>query len=200
MIVCTRFAASSGLQGTSAGYRPLGLVVVLALCLGGAFLVRPVPAMAADCEMTVKQNWLGDLVATAVASGACGMANIELVVRNGVDEVVWSMSHQSDHMMGFDDIVGPDALRMALGDWLGAYADAGSTDRLPEWPQGADQPDSGEFAFYVAEGLSQQDYEALRTGGYPMICYIQGRESALCLVRHPDASALINVGVQSFPG
>ena len=197
MAVCTRLAAPSGLRLRKAGHPVLGLVAAFAM--GLVFLLRPGPALAGDCALSVEQSWLGELAATAIASGECSAATIDLVVRNGVDEVVWSESYQSVDLMGFEDIADPDAMRMAMQDWL-AYADAGSSDRLPEWPQGADQPDAGEFPFYVTEDLSRQDYEELRTGGYPMICYIQGRESTLCLVSHPDVNALISVGAQSFPG
>lgn len=200
MAVCTRLAAPSGLQFAKAGHRILGLVAAIALGLGATLLVGPGPAMAGDCEVSVEQDWPDGLLASAFASGECGLASLDLVVRNGVDEVVWSASYQSGDLMGFDDIADPDAMRVAMEDWLGAYADASSSDKLPEWPQGADQPDAGEFPFYVAEGLSRQDYEDLRAGSYPMICYIQGRESTLCLVRHPGVSALISVGAQSFPG
>ncbi|WP_152599655.1 hypothetical protein [Hoeflea sp. BAL378] len=198
MTVCTWLAAPSGLRPARAWRRGSG--AAFALCLVALVLARPGAAEAADCAVTVEQTWLGDLHATAIASGDCAVAGLDLIVRNGVDEVVWSASYQSGDLMGFDGIGAPDDMRVAMEDWLGVYAEAGTTDTLPEWPQGADQPEGGEFPFYVAEELSRQDYEELRTGGFPMICYIQGRESTLCLVRRPDVGALISIGAQSFPG
>ncbi|MDF1608303.1 hypothetical protein PZ897_08965 [Hoeflea sp. YIM 152468] len=89
---------------------------------------------------------------------------------------------------------------MILADWLGDYADISTSSRLPAWPRGAEMPDGGEFPFHVADDLPQVQYDALRTGDYPMVCYIQGRESTLCLIKQPGMSALIEVGAQSFPG
>lgn len=62
------------------------------------------------------------------------------------------------------------------------------------------RPDAGEFPFYGEEGLSQAGYESIRAADTPMVCYIQGGESTLCLVQQPGVSALISVGAQSFPG
>ena len=68
--------------------------------------------------MAVEQTWLGDLVASAIATGDCGLATLDLVVHNGVDEVVWSASYGSADLLGFDDILEPDAMRFAMEDWL----------------------------------------------------------------------------------
>ena len=150
--------------------------------------------------MSIEAGWLGNLVASAHVSGECGLASIELVVRNGVDEVVWSASYASGDLFGFDDIAEADAMRGAVSDWLVSYAQASTSGALPAWPQGADMPDAGEFPFYVEDGLTRQDYEDLRAANFPMVCYIQGRESTLCLVEVPDGGALVPVGAQSFPG
>lgn len=172
--------------------------VVFGLCPGATTSALAQPA--GECELSLEQPWLDDLVASAYVSGACDAATIDLVVHNGVDEVVWSASYASGGLFGFDDIVDAETMQMALGDWLGDYVEISSSAGLPEWPQGADMPDAGEFPFYVEEGVSQNDYEQLRAADYPMICYIQGRESTLCLVRQPGINALTSVGAQSFPG
>ncbi|MEP3437973.1 MAG: hypothetical protein ABJN75_14510 [Hoeflea sp.] len=205
MAVCKRVTAPSGVHAAMTGHRVFGMAAALAMSL----IVVPVgphgtalaqKAMVQDCGMAVEQTWLGDLVASAIATGDCGLATLDLVVHNGVDEVVWSASYGSADLLGFDDILEPDAMRFAMEDWLGFYADNTRSGTLPEWPHGMDQPDAGEFPFYVEEGLSQRDYQELRASDYPMVCYIQGRESTLCLVQHPGVSALISVGAQSFPG
>jgi hypothetical protein len=206
MRVLTRIAALSGPAGARAGNRMPG--VALALAMGLALVAATAPltpalaqkAMAEDCELTMEQTWLGDLVATAHVSGECGLTTIELEVSNNANEVVWSESYGSGDLFGFDDVLDKHAMRVAIGDWLGAYADNTSSGTLPEWPQGADMPDAGEFPFYVEDGLSRQDYEAFRAADYPMICYIQGRESSLCLVKMPDDGTLTPIGAQSFPG
>jgi hypothetical protein len=153
--------------------------------------------------MRVEQPWLGDLVATASVSGECGLAEIALEVHNRLGEVVWSANYPSVDLFGFDDIVEIDAMRIAVDDWLVSYADSSSSARLPEWPQGAEQPDAGEFPFYVEDFITQPDYEDIRSADIPMICYIQGRESTRCLVKFvgdSGGSELLSMGAQSFPG
>jgi len=175
--------------------RALMLAAILGLSLGA-----PASALAQDCELSFEQPWLDDLVASAHVSGACDAAKIDLVVHNGTDEVVWSASYESDYMFGFDQAHDVGTMQMALRDWLGDYIEFSNSAELPEWRYVADMPEASEFPFYVEEGLSQADYEGIRAADHPMICYIQGGESTLCLVRQPGVSALISVGVQTFPG
>ena len=199
MTIGKRIAALSGFSSSING------AVMLAVLLLGLSSGAPTPAIAqqaaaSECTVSVEQPWLDDLVASAHVSGACDAATIDLVVHDGVDEVVWSASYASGDLFGFDEVVDVDTMQMALSDWLGDYVEITSSAGLPEWPQGTDMPDAGEFPFYVEEGVSQSDYEQLRAADYPMICYIQGRESTLCLVRQPGINALTSVGAQSFPG
>jgi hypothetical protein len=191
-------AALSGYLGSMGSAIMPALVV--GLSLGASATAFAQNAMAETCELSVEQPWLDDLVASAHVSGECDAAAIDLVVRNGVDEVVWSASYASGDLLGFDDIADVDTMQMALSDWLGDYVEISSSAGLPEWPEGADMPDAGEFPFYVEQGISRNDYEKLRTADYLMICYIQGRESSLCLIRQPGINALTSVGAQSFPG
>lgn len=193
MAIGKRFAALfEDLSSTSGA---IVLAAILGLSLG-----IPAPALAQDCELSFEQPWPDGLVASADVSGPCDAAAITLVVHNGVDEVVWSASYESGDLLGFDDIHDADTMQTVLSGWLGDSYNFSSSSGLPEWPQNADMPDAGEFPFYVEEGISQADYEDIRAADYPMICYIQGRESTLCLVRHPGINALISVGAQSFPG
>lgn len=190
-------------QARSAAFPKLSSVISGGLMLAAALgisLAAASSALAGDCDLTREQTWLGELVAAATVSGPCDAATINLVVRNGGDEVVWSASHATADLFGFDGIEDASSMDIALGDWLGDYADNSTSGRLPEWPEGAEMPDAGEFPFYVEEGLSRNDYEELRAADYPMVCYIQGQESTLCLVKQPGISALTVVGAQSFPG
>jgi len=173
--------------------------IVLATILGLSLGI-PAPALAEDCALSVEQPWPDDLVASAHVSGPCDAAAITLLVHNGGDEVVWNSSYESGDLFSFDEIHGAETMKTVLRGWLGDSYNFSTSSGLPQWPQNADMPDAGEFPFYVSEGLSQADYEAIRTADYPMICYIQGGESTLCLVRHPGIKALISVGAQTFPG
>jgi hypothetical protein len=199
MVTGKRFAALSGFSSSINGAIMLA-ALLLGLCSGAPTPAIAQQAAASECTVSVEQAWLDDMVASAYVSGACDAATIDLVVRNGVDEVIWSASYASGDLFGFGEVVDVDTMQMALSDWLGDYVEISSSAGLPKWPQGADMPDAGEFPFYVEEGVSRSDYEQLRAADYPMICYIQGGESTLCLVRQPGVNALTSVGAQSFPG
>ena len=103
-------------------------------------------------------------------------------------------------LFGFYDIVTFQAMKLALTDWVGSYADQSSSGKLPPWPQGADGPDAGEFPFFVEEGVTRDLYEDVRAEDRAMVCFIQGGESLLCLVKHPRTGDLEAIGVQTFPG
>ena len=167
----------------------------------GLSLAAPASAIAKDdCGLSIQRTWLKDLVATATVSGPCNNANIDLAVSNSAGETMWSASHAAEGLFGFNGIENTDQMGVALADWLGDYADDSTSSRLPEWPAGVSMPNGGEFPFYVADGIDQPTYEAIRIGNYPMLCYIQGQESSLCLIRQPRLKSLINIGAQSFPG
>jgi len=90
-------------------------------------------------------------------------------------------------------------MQRRLNEWItpaGAARD--STGDLPVWEANATQPMSGEFPFYVEEGVNRERYETLRAQDAPMYCYVQGMESEACLVR--ENGRLTKIGVQSFPG
>lgn len=157
-------------------------------------------ALAEDCTMAVQEAWLDAYIAEASTSGECGLGEILLVVRNGKNETVWSETYQTGDLFGFDDILTAADMKLAMTDWLGAYAQQSSSGSLPVWPAGADAPDAGEFPFFVEEGVDRDLYEEVRAEDRGMICYVQGRESLLCLLRHPGTGALEAVGVQTFPG
>ncbi len=196
MAIDTRFAALPHCLSTMSS--AIMLMAIVGLCLAAPTSAQA--QMAEDCDFSMEQPWPDDLVASAHVSGLCNQATIDLVVRNGVDEVVWSASYESQYVFGFEDILEAEPMQAALTRWLTDYVDVSSTDKLPDWPEGADMPDGGEFPFYVEEGLSRADYQKIRSADYPMICYVQGIESSLCLIRQPDINALTSIGAQSFPG
>ena len=83
-----------------------------------------------------------------------------------------------------------DGLASGLEEWLSAFTNLDNTAHLP----GSD----AEFPFYPADGLTDADISALRSQGLDTACYVQGMESALCLVKEGDT--LRPIGVQLFPG
>jgi hypothetical protein len=92
-----------------------------------------------------------------------------------------------------------DDMQRRLHEWIGAPgAGRDSTGDLPEWPAGADAPAAGEFPFYVSDGWDRTSYESIRRNDRAMFCYVQGRESEICLAAVDGR--LDEIGVQTFPG
>jgi hypothetical protein len=90
-------------------------------------------------------------------------------------------------------------MQRRLNEWVnppGAARD--STGDLPVSAAGARSPMSGEFPFYVEEGVDRARYEGLRGRDAPMFCYVQGMESEACLAF--ENGRVTKIGVQSFPG
>jgi hypothetical protein len=150
--------------------------------------------------MTVETEWLQEFTVLAGTDGECGLGDISLLVRNSSDEVIWSASYRPDDLFGFSDVYTPEAMEAALTDWITVNVSEYSTGTLPEWNEGADGPEQGEFPFYIADGVDQKFYEMTRELDLLMACYVQGQESTLCLFQMPDESRLELIGYQSFPG
>lgn len=167
------------------------------------FLTLPVNAQKAtaeDCTQSVQATWLEHYTAEASTEGECGLGELVLTVRNQAGEIEFADSFGPNDLFGFYDIVTFQAMKLALTDWVGSYADQSSSAKLPPWPQGADGADAGEFPFFVEEGVTRDLYEDVRAEDRAMVCFIQGGESLLCLVKHPRTGALEAIGVQTFPG
>jgi hypothetical protein len=184
--------------------KTITFMLVSALC--AAFLLtsqtdtQAQKAMAEDCTQFVEATWLGTYTAEASTQGECGLGELTLTVRNQNGETEFSDTYGPSDLFGFYDIFTFQDMTLALTDWVSNYADESSTAKLPPWPEGAESPEAGEFPFYVEDGVSQALYEEVRAQDRRMICFIQGSESLLCLVQHPETGDLEALGVQSFPG
>lgn len=152
------------------------------------------PAASADCDLTATAHWGGDpdsgLTARAVTTCEAGgriRATLTLVDEAG------TIQHEGHYPT--DEVMvlawaEPGQLAASLDEWLTAFTQLDNTIHLPS--------DTAEFPFYPAEGLTQADIDALRTRGLDMACYIQGMESANCLLR--DGDGVREIGVWLFPG
>lgn len=163
----------------------------------GAFSL---PAAAEDCTQSVEAVWLDTYSVEASAQGECGSAGVSLAVFNQNGGVEYQATFDPNELFGFYDVATLAEMQAALLDWISNYADIASAAKLPAWPEGADGPESGEFPFYVEEGVTREIYERARAEDRPMVCFIQGAESLLCLLKNPKTGALESIGVQTFPG
>jgi hypothetical protein len=75
-----------------------------------------------------------------------------------------------------------------------------TTADLPEWKEGAESPSSGEFPFYVQDGIDRENYNRIRAAKAPVFCYVQGMESLSCAYKEPTDGYISRIGTQTFPG
>jgi hypothetical protein len=163
-------------------------------------------ASVRGCQAVATDHWRPlsgvEFTIEAFSSGPdCQHAVATIVIRDLQSNVLWADAYVTEHVMSLAGANDAPALQAAMAEWIEtddpAFANTGA---LPPWPQGADGPsDNSEFPFYLEPEWNDRDgYEALRAGGTPVYCYVQGMESMACLAL--QNGQLHKVGVQSFPG
>ena len=186
--------------------RAFAVIGVLALtaCGPGAEQPGQTRETANGCPAAAASSWTADdgavFTIEASAIGAdCAQANAAFSIQNAAGETVWSEAYPVSEVMTLAGAESVEDMQRRLGEWINpAGAGPDSTGDLPEWAQGEDTPMSGEFPFYVEDGLSRSAFEALRARDVAMFCYVQGMESVVCLA--VDSGELKEIGVQTFPG
>lgn len=154
----------------------------------------PASANPDECDHVAMAHWGGDpdsgLVAEAVTiCGEGGRVRATLTLVNSDGEIVFQRQYPTDEVMLLASPEDGD-MPTRLGYWLAAFEDLDNTRQIPG--------PTTEFPFYPAEGLTDADINALRAEGRDMACYIQGMESANCLVR--EGKDVREVGLMLFPG
>jgi hypothetical protein len=158
-----------------------------------------------QCDVRVFTPWRPlsgvEFVVVAQADGPdCNRAAALLTIRDGGGGLLWSESFVTDHVMTLSDAATAEQMRTALTEWIDPANNTVLTNvsALPEWPEEADAPESGEFPFYPEPWLDREGYEAMRAAGTPLYCYVQGMESLSCVTIRDGR--MEKVGVQAFPG
>lgn len=174
--------------------------------IGAAALALSPSALAAErCAGTTATDWTaagkGWVIEASADGPTCDNAVATLIIRNPAGEPVYWTSQVASQTMVLAGKTGPKELGAGLKEWTDPNSSTIQTaDALPEWKKGTESPGAGsEFPFYPDEGLTQEDYEAIRATKAPTFCFVQGMESLDCLVLGKDG-VLTSVGVQSFPG
>lgn len=179
--------------------RSFVLAAVL-LCLA-ACTPRPDDAAssAQPCAGAASRTWdhAGEsLIISAMAVGdTCATASAELKVVDRQNQTLFQQNYPIEHVMVLAGATSAD-LQAKLTEWIGDAPQ--TTSALPDWPEGAAQPMSGEFPFYPSEGVTREMYLEARAANAPMWCFVQGMESQACLVLRDGR--LTDLGAQSFPG
>ena len=157
----------------------------------------------ADCDARSRSVWAGShkgIVAEASAMGAtCANAVVTLVLRDPTGKPLWVEGFVGANVMVFADVADKQAMTKALSEWIDQKGRTMvRTDNLPDWPKGAEGPQSGEFPFYPDTGIDREMYLKLRAQKLPIFCYVQGMESMGCVAL--DGESITKVGLQTFPG
>ena len=170
--------------------------------IGAALLVLAFGAAPAkaDCGGYAHMTWTKGVSADAMSQGAtCADAIVTVVLRDATGKPLWVETFIGAQVMIFAGVADLKAMNAALKDWIDqSHSQLGRSDKLPDWPQGADAPKAGEFPFYPDGGVDREAYMKLRTAHVPMFCYVQGMESMACVALTSDG--VTKVGVQTFPG
>jgi hypothetical protein len=158
----------------------------------------------ADCDALARAKWAGSgqsFSAEASAQGpTCDNAVVTMVLRDPNGKPVWVESFVAAQVMPFAGVVERKAMTAALAEWIDQKSSTlPRSDKLPDWPEGAEAPQAGEFPFYPDEGVDREFYMKLRGQKLPLFCYVQGMESMACVALDKDGG-LTKVGVQTFPG
>lgn len=170
----------------------------------GADKPAPPPTSVRGCTVTATAPWRSEgaaaLEVTASSAGPdCEHAVATIAIRDAAGQVLWADAAPTAHLFGLNDAHDNAAMQTALAQWItSSNHTMETTSALPDWPQGADQPQNGEFPFYPDHDLNREAYQALRTANVPVFCYVQGMESQACLAL--QNGQISKVGVQSFPG
>jgi len=158
----------------------------------------------ADCDARARAVWAGSgkgVIAEAMLQGpTCANAVATLVLRDSSGKPLWVDSRIGAQVMIFAGVGNRNAMVRALGDWIDQRrSQLARSDKLPNWPLGANAPQAGEFPFLPDSDVDREAYMKLRAQKLPMFCYVQGMESIACVV-HGSDGGVSKVGVQTFPG
>jgi hypothetical protein len=175
--------------------------VMIAIAIVG--VVSPMEAAGVPrCDARANMLWTPApgqvVVAEAVSDGpTCALAVVTLVLRGPSGQPLWVDSRVASQVMTFSGVKTLAAMNKALNEWI-AQRGLARSDKLPDWPKGADKPNAGEFPFLPDADVDHEAYVKLRTAKAPMFCYVQGMESMACVALTTDG--ITKIGVQTFPG
>lgn len=177
----------------------LVVTTALAACLLACAPAEEAEVTSAGCA--ARGAWSaadGAYSAEATTSGPdCARAVAMIVIRDRSGAPIYSAAHVTEYVMSLASVQDAAAMQSALNEWV-TPSDPQTTGGLPAWPANAVQPGSGEFPFYVNDGIDRAEYERIRAADGPLFCYVQGMESLDCVALQQGSA--VSVGLQTFPG
>ena len=187
----------------------------LKLTLFSLLSLLTLPQLAvASCDVSVSRKWAVErktnytINASSLGSN-CAQAAVVLIVRDGKGEVKYSFVGAAKDIGSFTNLAESPVtdvkkMRVALAQWLdaGLSSKMNKLSNFPDWKVGADGPAEdppSEFPFTVSSDLDRNSYIDWRKQNVPVFCFVQGMESARCIVLTKQ-DVVSEVGIQSFPG
>ena len=129
----------------------------------------------------------------------CAHAIAMISVRDASGGTRWTEEYPVDQVLGLGGASSQQELEARLAQWIDQTdADYATTADLPEWSPEQDYPANGETAFHPGDGIDRVAYEAMRARASPVMCYVQGMESLVCLAW--ENGELQKIGLQTAPG
>jgi hypothetical protein len=159
-------------------------------------------ATPAGCAAHARSTWTAaernSYTAEAYTSGpTCEQAVATIVVRAAEGTAIMVEAAPTEHIFGLNEAKDSRAMQAKLAEWLDQKSSPFATsDKLPAWATGAEQPNAGEFPFYP--DIDREAYEQIRAAKIPVFCFVQGMESQACYALRDGQ--LERIGVQTFPG
>lgn len=174
---------------------------------------------AGECKVTFRREITGiaGLIFQADAQGAnCAKTRIKIQVLGPDNKQLYSQDYDSSDYEGLiyyrqvvvksdipngepeyttEPVKDEHDVEAALENWL---SDGMTTDQLPLWEAGADQPVQSEFPFLPEDNLGQAHYAKIRASALPYFTVIQGPESATAFVL--EDGKLLEIGTQIVAG
>ncbi len=131
-----------------------------------AVLASASPSHAAgNCNTKASQVWAASptqkLTVEALADGpSCPQAVVMIAIRNSQGDLLWFEVSRTSDIMVLSQPPAKDVKGMAalLKQWITPDGRLRQADALPEWKDGANFPEAGEFPFYPDEGTGHGDY------------------------------------------
>lgn len=179
------------------------------MLLGCMMLLASAGLAKADCKASATHVWQASKVLRftieAVTTGkSCDTAVALLIVRNDKDVPLYTFVAPTENvaMLAKDHRTGGQTMQQAVTEWISLESNFRKPDFLMPWPKGSDSPpvkEGEEFAFMVSDQISRDTYEAGRSSGNTLYCFVQGIESEACLSA-ADSETVTQIGYQPFPG
>lgn len=172
---------------------------VVAVAVAGLGACQRGAENASACAASASAEWNGLSVEATAEGEDCASAQATLTIKDAAGAALFSETHVAANVMSLAQTGDAASMQTALADWINSSNNTMSTSgALPDWPAGAEAPESGEFPFYPEEGVPRERYLAIRAADAPLYCFVQGGESQACLALQDGV--LTKVGLQLFPG